>query len=52
MKSEFRLLLLELEKVQESRDRKDIELIRTRRELELLRQTNKLGSGISRCENT
>lgn len=52
LKSEFRLLLLELEKVQESRDRKDIELIRTRRELELLRQTNKLGSGISRCENT
>jgi hypothetical protein len=44
LKSEFRSLLHELEKLQESREKMEIELSRTRRELELLRQMNELGS--------
>lgn len=42
LKSEFLLLLQEMERLQESRDEKDKELTRTRRELELLKQSDKL----------
>jgi hypothetical protein len=39
---EFRLLLQEMEKIQMSRDEKDSELLRTKRELELLKHTHQL----------
>ena len=39
---EFRLLLQEMEKIQMSRDEKDRELSRTKRELDLLKQTHQL----------
>jgi hypothetical protein len=39
---EFRLLLQEMEKIQMSRDEKDRELSRTKRELELLKHTHQL----------
>lgn len=47
LKCEFRLLLRELEKIQLSRDNKDMELTRIKRELELLRQMNELRSDTS-----
>lgn len=44
LKSEFRLLMRELEKLQISMDEKSLELAQTKRELELSRQMNELGS--------